>query len=140
MSFAAQPVIIRHNPVDRHRRRLRPNDRIASPVRIRMESESQAMARIKSALPPAESVRALIDAQGRASVRVTPAASSDSAEIGADADGSPQLQIRVTAPPDKGKANKAVCKLIAKTLGIAQSHVEIAGGETSRLKLVMVRL
>lgn len=49
------------------------------------------------------------------------------------------LQARVTAPPVDGKANKALCKLIAKRLGVAPSRVTVARGEKSREKLVEVR-
>lgn len=48
------------------------------------------------------------------------------------------LQARVTAPPLDGKANRALCKLIAKRLGVAPSRVAIARGEKSRDKLVRV--
>jgi len=49
------------------------------------------------------------------------------------------LKVSVSAPPEKGKANKAVCALIAKTLGVAKSHVSIISGETSRDKQVLIR-
>lgn len=48
------------------------------------------------------------------------------------------LQARVTAPPLDGKANKALCKLIAKRLGVAPSRVSVVRGEKSRDKLVRV--
>lgn len=48
------------------------------------------------------------------------------------------LQARVTAPPLDGKANKALCKLIAKRLGVAPSKVSVVRGEKSRDKLVRV--
>jgi uncharacterized protein len=49
------------------------------------------------------------------------------------------LQARVTAPPVDGRANKALCKLIAKRLGVAASRVSVARGEKSREKLIEVR-
>ena len=49
------------------------------------------------------------------------------------------LKVAVSAAPEKGKANKAVCALIAKTLGIAKSHVSVVAGETSRDKKVLIR-
>ncbi len=49
-----------------------------------------------------------------------------------------RLLIEVTAPPVERKANDAVCRLIAKTLGIANSHVTIAGGERTRDKLIRI--
>lgn len=48
------------------------------------------------------------------------------------------LQARVTAPPVDGKANKALCKLIAKRLGVAPSKVSVVRGEKSRDKLVRI--
>lgn len=48
------------------------------------------------------------------------------------------LQARVTAPPIDGKANRALCRLIAKRVGVAPSRVSVVHGERSRDKLVRV--
>jgi uncharacterized protein len=48
------------------------------------------------------------------------------------------LQARVTAPPVDGKANRSLCRLIAKRLGVAPSKVSVVRGERSRDKLVQV--
>jgi len=48
------------------------------------------------------------------------------------------LRIAVTAPPDKGKANAAIIKLLAKMLGIGKTSIRIIRGETSRRKLVRI--
>jgi uncharacterized protein (TIGR00251 family) len=48
------------------------------------------------------------------------------------------LQARVTAAPVDGRANRALCKLIAKRLGVAPSRVRVVRGERSRVKLVRV--
>lgn len=48
------------------------------------------------------------------------------------------LQARVSAPPVDGKANRALCKLIAKRLGVAPSKVTVVRGRRSRDKLVRV--
>ena len=48
------------------------------------------------------------------------------------------LQARVAAPPVDGRANKALCKLIAKRAGVAPSRVHVVRGEKSRQKLVAV--
>ena len=45
-----------------------------------------------------------------------------------------RLAIKVTAPPDKGKANAAIIALMSKSLGLPKSSVSIIAGETSRLK------
>ena len=48
------------------------------------------------------------------------------------------LQAKVTAPPVDDKANRALCKLIAKRVGVAPSRVSVARGEKSRDKVVRV--
>jgi uncharacterized protein (TIGR00251 family) len=67
-------------------------------------------------------------------VRVTPRASRD--EIAGERDGT--LLVRVTAPPEGGKANKAVCKVIAKALRVAPSRVSVVRGAGSREKLLRI--
>ena len=57
-------------------------------------------------------------------------------EIGGLHDGA--LRIAGTAAADKGKANKAIIQLLAKTLGIAKSRVELQTGETSRNKAFLL--
>ncbi|PKQ21376.1 MAG: hypothetical protein CVT66_00855 [Actinobacteria bacterium HGW-Actinobacteria-6] len=49
-----------------------------------------------------------------------------------------ELLLRVTAPPEDGKANAAVCKLLSKALGVPKSAVLVTRGETSRHKTVEV--
>lgn len=44
------------------------------------------------------------------------------------------LRVYVTAPPDKGKANEAIRKLLVKTLGLPKSQIELTSGATSRRK------
>ena len=48
------------------------------------------------------------------------------------------LRLRVTAPPEAGKANAAVVSLLAQRLGVARSRVRIVRGHASRDKLVAV--
>lgn len=48
------------------------------------------------------------------------------------------LVARVSAPPVDGRANKALCRLIARRAGVAPSRVSIVRGERSRDKLVSV--
>ena len=48
------------------------------------------------------------------------------------------LKVSVTAAPEKGKANKAIVKVLAKRLGVAPSTITIVGGEMSRNKKVRV--
>ena len=48
------------------------------------------------------------------------------------------LKARVTAVPEKGKANKALIVLIAKSLGIAKSSIDLVSGDTSRKKILRI--
>lgn len=48
------------------------------------------------------------------------------------------LGAKVTAPPVDGRANKALCRLIAKRVGVAPSRVSVIRGEKSREKVVRV--
>ena len=50
-----------------------------------------------------------------------------------------RLKVSVTSPAEKGKANEALIRLLAKVLGIAKSNIEIAGGETSREKVLLIQ-
>jgi len=49
-----------------------------------------------------------------------------------------RLKIAVTQPPDKGKANDAVVRLIASTLSTAASNVRLIRGTTSRQKDLLI--
>ena len=57
-------------------------------------------------------------------------------EIAGDRDG--VLLVRVTAPPVDGKANAALCRLIAKRAGVGVRSVSVVRGAGSRDKLVHV--
>jgi uncharacterized protein len=46
--------------------------------------------------------------------------------------------IRVTAPPVDGKANDALCRLVAKAAGVAPSRVSVVRGRAARDKLLRV--
>jgi uncharacterized protein (TIGR00251 family) len=67
-------------------------------------------------------------------VLVQPRASR--AKIGPRHDG--RIKIAVTAPPVDGEANAAVIELLAKSLGIARSAVEVVAGASSRRKTLRV--
>jgi uncharacterized protein (TIGR00251 family) len=49
------------------------------------------------------------------------------------------LLARVSAPPVDGRANRALCALIARRAGVAASKVTIVRGQRSRDKLVRVQ-
>ena len=42
-----------------------------------------------------------------------------------------RLKIRISAPPEAGKANKAICKLLAKALGLKPKDVTVHAGHIS---------
>jgi len=47
-------------------------------------------------------------------------------------------KIKIAAPPEKGKANRALCEFLAEHFGVAKSRVQIISGETSHLKRVRI--
>lgn len=49
------------------------------------------------------------------------------------------LQVRTTAPPADGKANKAVTRMLAQLLGIAPSRISLLRGATHRNKQFLVK-
>ena len=67
-------------------------------------------------------------------VRVTARASRD--ELAGLRDG--VLHVRVSAPPVDGKANRGVCKLIARAVGVGKTNVTVVKGERSRDKVVRI--
>lgn len=75
----------------------------------------------------------------RLTVRLTPNGGRDAID-GAEtnAAGETYLKARVTAVPEKGKANKALVELVAKRLGVAKSTVGIISGDTSRQKILRI--
>lgn len=48
------------------------------------------------------------------------------------------LRVRVMAPPERGKANAAVEKIIAEALGLPNDAVNIVTGTTSPRKIVEI--
>jgi uncharacterized protein YggU (UPF0235/DUF167 family) len=57
--------------------------------------------------------------------------------VAPSADG-PRLRLAVTAAPEDGKANRAVCALLAEALGVATSLVTVAQGGAAREKTLAV--
>jgi uncharacterized protein len=49
-----------------------------------------------------------------------------------------QLKIKVSTPPEKGKANKKVVQLLAKRLKIPKNRITIVQGEYSKHKIVTI--
>jgi uncharacterized protein len=72
-------------------------------------------------------------------VRLTPKGGRDAIDgIEMLGDGNTVLKARVRAAPHGGAANDALCRVLAKALGVPSSRVEIVGGATSRIKRVKV--
>jgi uncharacterized protein (TIGR00251 family) len=67
-------------------------------------------------------------------VRVQPGASRE--RVAGLRDGT--LVVHVAAPALEGRANRALCRLLAKHLGVAPSKLTIVRGERAREKLVAV--
>ncbi len=65
-------------------------------------------------------------------IKVVPNASSDeiSGIVG------DRLKVRVTSPPESGKANKAVCSFLANALGVKKNAVSVISGNTNSKKTV----
>jgi hypothetical protein len=67
-------------------------------------------------------------------VRVTPRAGRDEV-LGWQDD---VLRVRVRAAPIEGRANEALCRLLARQLGVPFSAVEVVGGGSSRTKTLRI--
>lgn len=74
------------------------------------------------------------------SIKVIPNAKQNEIAEGFDEAGTRILKVRVNQPPEDGKANKAAIELLAKYLKVKKSAVSIISGETSRNKIVEIKL
>jgi uncharacterized protein len=48
------------------------------------------------------------------------------------------LKVRIAAPPDKGKANDALCAFLAAQYGVPRAAVTVVSGHAAALKLVRI--
>lgn len=48
------------------------------------------------------------------------------------------LKVRVSAPPEKGRANAAVCELLARMLDVSAKEIRVISGASSQRKIVEV--
>ncbi|PLX38568.1 MAG: hypothetical protein C0606_10300 [Hyphomicrobiales bacterium] len=72
-------------------------------------------------------------------VRLTPKANRDDIDgVQEGADGMSSVTARVRAVPEKGAANAALQKMLAKTLRVGKTDVTVVSGTTARLKVVRI--
>ena len=75
----------------------------------------------------------------RAALKVAPRAVSSSVQgVEVDAAGRGYLAVRVNAPPEAGKANAAVIKLLARRWRIPQRALEVISGASGRRKVLQI--
>jgi uncharacterized protein (TIGR00251 family) len=91
-------------------------------------------------VPPDGVRRYRLTGQGlRLEILVQPGAGKNEVEgIRKGAEGISVLKLRVTTPPEGGKANAAVIKLLAKSLRLPKSAFEIVRGASARRKSLRV--
>ncbi len=83
-----------------------------------------------------EIVRVLADGAVEVRVLVVPGASRSSV-VGRHGDA---LRLRIAAPAEGGRANRAVIDLLAAELGLRSGDLELVAGAASRTKRVRVRV
>ena len=72
-------------------------------------------------------------------MRLQPGASRAAIEgLGELADGRVVLKVRVGQPPEGGKANAALIKLLAKAWKLPKSRLRIIAGHSQRLKTLLI--
>jgi uncharacterized protein YggU (UPF0235/DUF167 family) len=72
-------------------------------------------------------------------VRLTPSGGADRIDgVAQDAAGEVYIKARVRAAPEKGQANAALEALLAKSLGVPKSNVQVTRGASARMKVVSV--
>ena len=70
----------------------------------------------------------------RLAVKVTPNAGRN--EITGFSDG--VLQVKIAAPPERGKANRELAVFLGQTLGVKKSSISIVKGQASRNKIIAI--
>lgn len=73
-----------------------------------------------------------IQYQMRIYVKVTPRAGKN--EVFKISEG--EYKIKVTAPPEKGKANERVVELLAYHFKMPKSSIRIVAGKSARIKII----
>ncbi len=67
-------------------------------------------------------------------VKVVPGSSRTS--IAGQLDG--MIKIKISAPPEKGKANQSLIEFLAKQLGVKKNQIEIIAGSANPVKRVKI--
>jgi uncharacterized protein len=60
-------------------------------------------------------------------------------KAGAQGEHNGALKLAVSAPPEDGRANKAILELVGELLGVRRSQVELVSGATGRDKRLLIR-
>ncbi|THV11758.1 DUF167 domain-containing protein [Rhizobium rhizophilum] len=72
-------------------------------------------------------------------VRLTPNGGRDAFDgVDVNGDGHTHLKARVTAVPEKGKANKALISLLSKALKVPKTAITVVSGDTARQKILRI--
>ncbi len=75
----------------------------------------------------------------RVALKVTPkAARAGVVGVETDVAGRAVLKVRVTAPPEGGKANAALVKMLAKAWKLPKGVLQVVAGGKDRRKMLMV--
>jgi hypothetical protein len=75
----------------------------------------------------------------RLSLKVTPRAAQPGVSgIEADASGHAWLAVRVSAPPEGGKANAEVIRLLARRWGVRAGDLQVVSGAAARRKVLQL--
>jgi uncharacterized protein len=78
-------------------------------------------------------------AGARVALKVMPRApSSGVQDVAVDGVGRTHLAVRVSAPPEAGKANAALIRLLAKRWRIPQAALEVVSGAGARRKMLHI--
>lgn len=71
----------------------------------------------------------------RLRIKAVPGASKDQvADVLGD-----RLKVRVAQPPEGGRANRAICALIARAIGVKGASVELVSGPASAEKVLRIQ-
>ena len=77
------------------------------------------------------------DKGGAAEFEVKVVPGSSRTALAGEYDG--RMRINVAAPPERGKANRALIKFLAETLALRKNDITIVKGENAPLKRLRVR-